>query len=245
MLNAPDGTFLVRDSFSTAGEYTLTLRKDGTEKLIKISQRNGKYGFTEPYEFESVPDMIAYYRHVSLRYYNHILDVKLLFPVSRFATETDPDDAAVGYSADMQQLVRRFCELHTEQLSKAEEFERMVDAFDRAEHQRKIKRQAHEAFVAAVLMFENQLNVQLEYMDISAPHEQQELIANRAVLQARLDALHTTNERLIDELMTQKKAVLKMERKINYMKPEKFSLDKRKDKYQRFVGFTIFLTYFF
>lgn len=235
MLNTPDGTFLVRDSFSTVGEYTLTLRKDGTEKLIKICQRNGKYGFTEPYEFESVPDMIAYYRNVSLRHYNHILDVKLTYPVSRFAAETDPEDGTVGYSADMVQLVRRFCQLHAEQLTKSEEFERMLDAYDRAEQQRKIKRQAHDAFVAAVLMFETQLNVQLEYMERAAPHEQKELVTNRAALQARLDALHTTNERLCAELTAQKRTVLKMERKISYMKPEKFSLDKRKDKYQRFV----------
>ena len=78
-----DGTFLVRDS--QRGAYTLTVRKGGQNKLIRIISSQGKYGFSEPTDFKSVPALIEYYRKNSLSQYNPRLDVKLEHPISRFA----------------------------------------------------------------------------------------------------------------------------------------------------------------
>lgn len=64
--------------------FCFVFRKGGSNKLIKICHRNGKYGFTEPLSFNSVVELINYYHNVSLAQYNRTLDVKLLYPVSRF-----------------------------------------------------------------------------------------------------------------------------------------------------------------
>ena len=80
-----DGTFLVRDSTRTQGEYTLTVRNGGTNKLIRIIFKNGKYGFSEPTSFTSVPELVDFYTKTPLTKYNARLDITLCNPVSRFA----------------------------------------------------------------------------------------------------------------------------------------------------------------
>ena len=73
----------MRDASSRGGEYTLTLRKGGSNKLVKICHEEGKYGFSSPYQFKSVPELVVFYQGVSLKEYNRTLDTRLLYPVSR------------------------------------------------------------------------------------------------------------------------------------------------------------------
>lgn len=79
--NQPDGTYLVRDS--TNGGYTLTLRKEQSNKLIKIQSKDNMFGFSAPFEFTSVVALIQKHQRESLVQFNPELNIRLLYPLSK------------------------------------------------------------------------------------------------------------------------------------------------------------------
>ncbi|EDV22548.1 uncharacterized protein TRIADDRAFT_17867, partial [Trichoplax adhaerens] len=81
--NTPEGSFMVRDASKVPGEYTLTLKKGGFDRLIRICHEHGHYGFSKPLRFRSVVDLISHYQQESLAQYNRELDIKLMFPITR------------------------------------------------------------------------------------------------------------------------------------------------------------------
>ncbi|CAG9785600.1 unnamed protein product [Diatraea saccharalis] len=217
-----DGTFLVRNASNKDSGYTLTVRKGGTNKLIKIYNQDGRYGFCEPYEFTSVVALVEFYREYSLGHCNSSLDIKLMYPLSRLQ-END------GGEND-ENLENRYKEIHKEYVLKTRNFGERSYKYMRLREELKCKRQALDAFRETIKKCEEHLKLQEKMISEAQPHEKSGLTENYNELICRLNSLKQAKMHLNNLLKEAIEYSLLLERETTKLKSEVMTLYSSKER---------------
>uniref|UniRef100_A0A914I7A4 SH2 domain-containing protein n=1 Tax=Globodera rostochiensis TaxID=31243 RepID=A0A914I7A4_GLORO len=235
--NKQDGTFAVRDA-STNGQFTLTLRVAGANKLIKILVENDKCGFTrDTFDFDSISSLVQFYRTCSLRDFNERLDMCLLYPlpspdfVAREQNEANTSSKfsqmhrinllkcrLEGFHAEYDRVSRRYDSLFSQMNISGDEFQR--------------KKQTTAAYCEALKIFQRKI-VELKRMEIEdglSERDREALRANIELQQERMEEIGKAQELVNTALQNIGQTLSNLNGELEEHKPLLLKLYRKRDK---------------
>lgn len=236
---AIDGSFLVRNSSSNAADLTLTVKKDGVNKMMRILCRNGRYGFREPLQFRSLKSLIELHQRQPLTEYNQEMDICLLHPISKQAVLGElPADAAVaaaGLAAaansvdgknsvntehHVERLMSLLVKANQDYLLVTQEYDRLFDGYNKSLNDVQMYKQALESFNEVVAILEEQLRLNETLQREAMVHEVALMTKHQQALHAKLRQVHEDRSKLDSELRKILLSSRTLDRQINELKPQ-------------------------
>uniref|UniRef100_A0A5S6QUI3 SH2 domain-containing protein n=1 Tax=Trichuris muris TaxID=70415 RepID=A0A5S6QUI3_TRIMR len=232
MNGQPDGSFCIRTS-SSPGDYTLTLRKDGTTKLVKIYGKGGCFGLspTDASQFSSLAHLVDFYSTHSLKDFNHSLNIVLRHPVPRYLSSGEK-----LHAEKVDQLIKKVTDLHLECSRKTRSYERVGEEFKQLLRHLEGKREALLAFDETLKLFQEQAKLNLQFQSKAQMHDKHRMAENLNALRSRIRLLHDSKEKTMVEIDLCSSKLREVESELNVMKPELCTLLSQQDKMERLLA---------